>query len=296
MRIMSAPEEEPYSAIFTSLKHPVRRKILRMLSEKPRSFTEMLEASEVSSSHLTYHLENLGELVSKAGDGKYKLSAFGQAAVATMSKVEEPPRTVGRKRGLLSSLRLKSLLALLTTAIVVLASLNYAQYQSLNKISTDYEPLRELSDMVKNGDLLQSQYTLRYRSSSYISIPPEDAWYCVMFVPYDNSTLNMALTVNSIQIPGYVPITVQKGDALATNETAPTIQSLNTTMSGRYSIQLPSKGWYTISLVGSIVRLTVEKDGGISITYLLALQSSIDCSMSLELIHEGTNSPFAVKR
>ena len=56
-------QEEIYSTMFSSLKHPVRRKILRILSEKPLTFSEMLDLLGVSSSNLTYHLESLGELV-----------------------------------------------------------------------------------------------------------------------------------------------------------------------------------------------------------------------------------------
>jgi len=62
-----------------------------MLSKKPMSFSEMLGVLGVSSSFLTYHLENLGELVGKIDDGKYKLSSFGEAAIATMTKVEDIP-------------------------------------------------------------------------------------------------------------------------------------------------------------------------------------------------------------
>jgi DNA-binding transcriptional ArsR family regulator len=62
---MSGSEEEIYSIMFSSLKHPVRRKILRMLASKPLTFMEMVENLGVSSAHLTYHLESLGELVSK---------------------------------------------------------------------------------------------------------------------------------------------------------------------------------------------------------------------------------------
>lgn len=91
---MSVSDEEPYSTIFASLNHPVRRKILRMLSQKPMSFSEILEALGVSSSFLTYHVENLGELVSKTDGGKYRLSSFGEAAIATMTKVEDIPTTV----------------------------------------------------------------------------------------------------------------------------------------------------------------------------------------------------------
>ncbi|MGD0978821.1 MAG: winged helix-turn-helix domain-containing protein [Candidatus Bathyarchaeia archaeon] len=90
---MSVSDEEPYQTIFASLKHPIRRRILRMLSKNPMTFSEMLEALGVSNSFLTYHLENLGELVSKVDDGKYRLSSFGEAAMATMTKVEDIPAT-----------------------------------------------------------------------------------------------------------------------------------------------------------------------------------------------------------
>ena len=73
---MAGSEDEIYSIMFTSLKHPVRRKILRMLGEKPMTFMEMVEELGVSTSHLTYHLESLGELVSKVDNGTYKLSYF----------------------------------------------------------------------------------------------------------------------------------------------------------------------------------------------------------------------------
>ena len=94
---MSVSDEEPYSTIFSSLKHPIRRRILRMLSERPMSFSEMLEALGVSSSFLTYHLENLGELVGKTDDGRYRLSSFGEAAMSTMAKVEDIPTTASQQ-------------------------------------------------------------------------------------------------------------------------------------------------------------------------------------------------------
>ena len=65
-------EDETYSTMFSSLKHPARRKILRMLAEKPKTFSQILDELGISSSHLTYHLENLGELVSKIENGVFK--------------------------------------------------------------------------------------------------------------------------------------------------------------------------------------------------------------------------------
>ena len=86
-------EEETYSTIFTSLKHPIRRRILRMLSEKPLSFSEILEALKIDSGHLSYHLENLGDIAVRTQEGKYQLSSIGNAAVKLMRGVEEQPKT-----------------------------------------------------------------------------------------------------------------------------------------------------------------------------------------------------------
>jgi len=62
-----------------------------MLSKEPMSYSEMLEVLGVSNSFLTYHLENLGELVGKMDDGRYRLSTFGEDAMATMTRVEDIP-------------------------------------------------------------------------------------------------------------------------------------------------------------------------------------------------------------
>jgi hypothetical protein len=82
-------EEETYSLIFKTLKHPLRRKILRMLAEKPRSYSEILEELAIDSGHLSYHLENLGDIITRTKNEKYALSTVGQAAVKLMNGVEE---------------------------------------------------------------------------------------------------------------------------------------------------------------------------------------------------------------
>jgi len=144
---MSNSEEEIYSTMFSSLKHPARRKILRMLSQKPMSFSQMLDAVGVSSSHLTYHLENLGELLTKSEDGQYKLSTFGVAAVNTMKIVEEAPAIQSKYR-LSLPLRWKSILAILTIGVVLLASMSYVQYGALNQLSSDHEALESKYDQL----------------------------------------------------------------------------------------------------------------------------------------------------
>ena len=127
---MSDSKEEIYSTMFSSLKHPARRKILRVLSDKPLSFTEMLELLGISSSNLTYHLESLGELVTQE-NGVYKLSTFGLAAVSTMRIVEEAPEIQPRKRNL--PWKWKSALAVSLIVIVIMTGVTVWQFNAFNE-------------------------------------------------------------------------------------------------------------------------------------------------------------------
>ena len=81
-------EDETYSLIFTSLKHPIRRRILRMLADKPLTHSEILDILNIDSGHLSNHLESLGDLTFKDKTGHYRLSSFGRAAVMLMCNVE----------------------------------------------------------------------------------------------------------------------------------------------------------------------------------------------------------------
>src|SRR5206468_4593027 len=94
MRTAMAADEETYSVIFSSLKHPLRRKILRILAAGPKTFTEILQQLDVDSAHFSYHLESLGGLIRKDEEGKYHLSNLGRAASSLMARVEEPPKLV----------------------------------------------------------------------------------------------------------------------------------------------------------------------------------------------------------
>ncbi len=127
-------EDEIYSTMFSSLKHPVRRKILRMLGNKPMTFMEMVEQLGVSTPHLTYHLENLGELVSKTDDGQYKLSGFGLATVTAMKDVEEVHQTEPKRRVL--TFKWKALFGALLIAVVLLASMSAYQFNIVNQLSS----------------------------------------------------------------------------------------------------------------------------------------------------------------
>jgi hypothetical protein len=158
---MPTSEEETYSIIFSSLKHPARRKILRMLSEKAMTFSQMLEALAIPSSHLTYHLENLSDLVVKGGDGKYKLSSFGKASVSMMKSAEEVPDVYTKSFRALP-LRWKSIFVVFIIAIVLLSSMSAAQYSAVSQISADYAVLQQDYDKIKE----ENQQLLSWNSSA----------------------------------------------------------------------------------------------------------------------------------
>ncbi len=165
---MSGSEDEIYSTMFSSLKHPARRKILRMLAQSPMSFSQMLEELDVSSSHLTYHLESLGELLAKMEDGKYKLSKFGEASVNTMRGVEEAPST---KAGKLSTLpfKWKGLLSILIIVIIALASFSAVQFESINQLSKSQQTLQDnLHQMTTQNQQLLSWGTGTDKALSFI--------------------------------------------------------------------------------------------------------------------------------
>ena len=111
-------EEETYSLIFKSLKHPIRRKILRMLASESMIFSEILSPLNIDSGHLSYHLENLGDLITHLSDNRYSLSSFGQAAIRLMNGVEEPsPRTFTSSRNI-QSLKIRSLSFILVVILI----------------------------------------------------------------------------------------------------------------------------------------------------------------------------------
>lgn len=135
-------EEEIYSIMFKSLKHPVRRQILRMLNDKPLPFMEMVELLGVSSSHLTYHLESLGELVTKNETGEYCLSSFGKATVSAMRGVQEAPELASRRPKKLTR-RWKAAFAVLMVTVLLLSSFGVYQYGTITQLAANQSKLEE---------------------------------------------------------------------------------------------------------------------------------------------------------
>ena len=114
-------EDDTYSMIFTALKHPIRRNILRRLSISSATYTELLNELGIENGLLTYHLESMRDLVKKREDGLYTLSEFGRAGLGLLQRVEEP-RTDTRALAA-SNKRVKILLVALFLCFLMVSGL-----------------------------------------------------------------------------------------------------------------------------------------------------------------------------
>jgi len=78
---------------------------------------------KVDSPYLTYHLDALKELVSKTEDGRYRLSAVGEGAMALMEEVEEPhraPRDSLKLKGVIWKLYIVTLISVILIAATLI--------------------------------------------------------------------------------------------------------------------------------------------------------------------------------
>ncbi len=84
-----AVDQENVSKILSVLSHRLRREILLLLSEKGEcSFTDLLNALNVDTGKLSFHIRNLSVFMEQTSTGKYKLSKIGENAVRVIRDVE----------------------------------------------------------------------------------------------------------------------------------------------------------------------------------------------------------------
>lgn len=287
-------EEETYSTIFTSLKHPIRRKILRMLSERPRSFSEMQEEFRIESSHLTYHLESLGSLLHKSKNGEYALSVLGDAAMSVMYQVEEAPKTPPRLPSLQT--KWKVFFAALMVGLIFTSSLCYVQYQTLSQLSAEYEPAQEILEFLglDKGALMYEYAVDRSAVNAVIKGFGMLEGYDI-FNLASYSTLEMELSFSIPTLPeAYLLISVLKEtELLRFDADGVKVRGINVdhlkvlgtkvTNNGTYSASLPSIGWYWCFI--QVIDPIVQRPEG---------NHTIDYAITLKVRSQGDNIPFFI--
>jgi uncharacterized RDD family membrane protein YckC/DNA-binding transcriptional ArsR family regulator len=81
--------QESVSRILSVLSHPIRREILLNLSEKGESsFTDLMNALDVDTGKLSFHIRSLNAFLEQTEAGKYKLSKVGENAIRLIRDLE----------------------------------------------------------------------------------------------------------------------------------------------------------------------------------------------------------------
>ena len=84
-----AVDEDSVTKILSVISHPIRRDILSFLSEKGEcTFTDLLNALQVDTGKLSFHLRTLQAFMEQTQAGKYKLNRTGENAVRVVRDVE----------------------------------------------------------------------------------------------------------------------------------------------------------------------------------------------------------------
>ena len=294
---MTETEEELYTTIFTALKHSIRRNILRMLSAQPMTFTAIAGNLDISTPHLTYHLDSLKELITKE-DSNYRLSLFGSAAVDMIKRVEGPinPNTVDaridyRKVSVVLVLGLIIVSGFYLNLLNLYGALETTHNELLLEsgvLSSELEKNQVLMDLVKGspqqhwvkGISLVSGYSIYYKHSfTQDDLEFEvDELYAVFYCPCPNAVLKVYPFISAPR-DIMIPLTVQKGIAYQNESVSlvkvetyeffeekhwakPVVWYGNVTAGESHDIVLPEAGWYTICMTGPI---WIEEDGGILI-------------------------------
>jgi uncharacterized RDD family membrane protein YckC len=84
-----AVDQETVSKILSVISHSLRREILLELSEKNEcSFTELMNALNIDTGKLSFHIRSLGVFLEQTPSGKYRLSRLGENAVRLIKDLE----------------------------------------------------------------------------------------------------------------------------------------------------------------------------------------------------------------
>jgi len=140
-------ETKEYDAIFTALKHPVRRQILLFLEQKGEaSFTEIQNAVNINDTGLiSYHLGELTLLVDQSARGRYRLSEIGQTSMVLFRKVEqEKQRTSTAVRKELGKAVGEIIFLFLIVGVTLMAPLSIGIYVSVQNL---YAPTLSFGQM-----------------------------------------------------------------------------------------------------------------------------------------------------
>jgi hypothetical protein len=169
------------------------------------------------------------------------------------------------------SVRLLVFLTSLVLNIAIFGMLIY-QYQVINALQSRYDEVRELLSLASYPNIaILSQHTLRYKTEYTrdllgvhvlvgYSTPirgicgAEGPFTATIYIPRDDAILEIEAYFWGVHPqPDFVfHLSIQRGDVYETSGPHPVIWMCNMTGIDTYRVEIPSRGWYTFSILGPI--------------------------------------------
>ncbi|MFX1498127.1 MAG: ArsR family transcriptional regulator [Promethearchaeota archaeon] len=130
--------------VINALNHEIRREILRLVEEKPKTYTNLLNYFSISSGKLNYHLKLLTGFIQKDTKGFYEVSILGKRVLVLLNNFqnqltdEDKPllkrayfSQIGGKKSflhirLVGGIYLKIVMLCSIVALIIISSILYA--------------------------------------------------------------------------------------------------------------------------------------------------------------------------
>ena len=90
--------DDALSEVFGILRHPIRRKIVLLLSTGPKRYSDIIKGVDIYTGHLYYHLNAVKVMIKKT-EGLYELNELGLKAVELMREVEVAEKSISESKG-----------------------------------------------------------------------------------------------------------------------------------------------------------------------------------------------------
>lgn len=82
------------SILIKGISHDIRRSILKLVDEFPRTFTDLLNYFDISTGKLTYHLSQINGFVAKKdGSSLYEITSLGKKALKVLDMIDNEMKT-----------------------------------------------------------------------------------------------------------------------------------------------------------------------------------------------------------
>ncbi|MGC9086923.1 MAG: ArsR/SmtB family transcription factor [Thermoproteota archaeon] len=160
-------ESAKRAELFDVLTHPTRIKILRLLGERPRSFSELKRELEIESSgNLQYHLGRLGNFVKQDASGKYTINDDAREALRFLDFAAQASKQSQIETSSKKPNSRKLLAGLVLIALILLATAFFVYYQIV--LSSPRSIL-----LYNNVDLSKSYFSIGGKKFSYVLITAE---------------------------------------------------------------------------------------------------------------------------